>query len=115
MLQERLRAAYAVRDAFLPLKLASGELTERAGECLKTMVAERKNAGLKIGDGADAYAAVAEAAALFARAEGLIASAHPVLATLIEQAGLSRHYAVDGSAYGDEETKPFTSAALRAA
>lgn len=101
MLNARLKAAHAVRDAYLPLKYAAGAISGQALACAATMASQRAAAGLKIGTGAEAIARIARAAALFAEAEQLVASAHPELGALIEQSGLSRHYTYG---YGDEET-----------
>lgn len=101
MLKERLDAAHAVRDAYLPLKRRTAQIAFEASECLATMHEQRRRLKLKPGEGAIALAAVARGAALLSEAEQLFASAHPELGQLIVDAGLSNFYS-----YGDDDTPP---------
>ena len=101
MLKERLDAAYAVRDAYLPLKRKTAEIALEASECLATMHGQRRRLNMKPGEGAKALAAIARGAALLSEAEQLFASAHPQLGQLIVDTGLSAFYA-----YGDDDTPP---------
>ena len=103
MLNDRLKAALTVRDAYLPLKQDSDSLTLQAARCVLVMQEQRQHAGLKLGTGADAIADVAQGAALIAQGMAKIAEAHPKLAKLIEDAGLGRFYPYQ-VAFGDDES-----------
>lgn len=103
MLNDRLTAALAVRDAYVPLKRDSDELALQAARCVLTMQEQRRAAGLKLGMGVDAIADVAQGAALIAQGVAKIAEAHPKLAKLIEDAGLGRFYPYQ-VAFGDDES-----------
>lgn len=105
MLNDRLKAALAVRDAYIPLKRASDELAIQASRCVLHMQEQRRAAGMKVGTGADAIADVSRGASLIAQGVAAIAQAHPKLATLIEEAGLSRFYPYQ-TAYGPDDTPP---------
>lgn len=105
MLNDRLKAAIAVRDAYIPLKRASDDLAIQAARCVLTMQEQRRLAGMKVGTGADAVADVSRGAALIAQGVAAIAQAHPKLATLIQEAGLARFYPYQ-SAYGEDDTPP---------
>jgi outer membrane protein TolC len=105
MLNHRLKAALAVRDTYLPLKRNADQLAIDAARCVLTMQEQRREAGLRLGAGADAIADVSRGAALIAQGVAAIAEAHPKLAQLIEDSGLARFYPYQAM-YGDEETPP---------
>jgi tetrahydromethanopterin S-methyltransferase subunit C len=105
MLNDRLKAALAVRDAYLPLKRGADELAVVAARCVLTMQEQRRAAGFRLGTGADAIADVSRGAALIAQGMAAIAEAHPKLAQLIEDSGLARFYPYQ-VAYGGDETPP---------
>ena len=91
MLKVRLDAAHKLRDAYVPLKTATATLSADANRCCATLAEARLMVG-KAGFGAKPQARLAKAASLIAEAEVELAAAHPELAQLIVDAGLSRHY-----------------------
>ena len=103
MLKNRLNAALAIRDAYVPLKRSSDDLSLQATRCVLVLQEQRREAGLKLGTGADIVADLTRGAALIAEAMAAINSAHPKLAQLIKDAGLEAHYPYQ-AAYGDDET-----------
>lgn len=105
MRNERLTAAIAVRDAYLPLKKECDAVALQAARCVLIMQEQRRASGMRIGTGADAIADVSRGAALVAQGVAAIAAAHPKLADLIRDAGLERHYPYG---YGGEDTPPNT-------
>ena len=105
MLNERLAAAVAVRDAYLPLKRESDALALQAARCVLVMQEQRRASGMRIGTGAEAIADVSRGASLIAQGVAAIAGAHPKLAELIRDAGLERYYPYG---YGGEDTPPNT-------
>lgn len=103
MLNHRLTAALAVRDAYLPLKRQSNALALQAARCVLVMQEQRAASGMRIGTGAEAIADVSQGAALIAQGMAKIAVAHPKFAELIKEVGLQRFYPYD---YGAEDTPP---------
>jgi hypothetical protein len=93
MLKERLTAIKAVKSDFLAAERAQDDAAIAAARCVATMLEMRRASNLPLGLGLDAIAAMARAVTLSIETRASIIRAHPMLAELPAQIGVS--------AYGD--------------
>lgn len=98
MLKERLSAVAAVKAEFLSAELAQDEAAISAARCVATMLEVRRGTRLPLGTGLDAITQMSRAAALSIEARACIINAHPMLAELPRDLGVS--------AYGDGDCPP---------
>ncbi len=94
MLKERLAAVKAVKTEFLSAERAQDEAAIAAARCVATMLEVRRTNNLPFGTGLEAIAAMSRIVTLSIETRESIIKAHPMLATLPADLGVS--------AYGDD-------------
>ena len=93
MLKERLAAVNAVKTEFLSAERAQDDAAIAAARCVATMLETRRTNNLPLGTGLEAIAAMSRAVTLSIETRASIIKAHPMLAALPADLGVS--------AYGD--------------
>ena len=94
MLKERLAAVKAVKTEFLSAERAQDDAAIAAARCIATMLEVRRTSNLPLGTGLEAIAAMSRAVSLSIETRASIIKAHPMLAALPVDLGVS--------AYGDD-------------
>lgn len=97
MLNQRLKAALAVRGSFVDAENAADIAATKAAACVAQMLASRAEAKLPVNTGIEALAHVSEGAALMVKARASFIEAHKLLADLPYEIGLPPRAAGDAS------------------
>ncbi|MES1972942.1 MAG: hypothetical protein V4472_10835 [Pseudomonadota bacterium] len=89
MRKARVAAVTAVKQEFLTAEQAQDDATISAARCVATMLEARRDANLPLNTGIEALAEMSRAVTLSLEARACIIRAHPMLAALPGQIGIT--------------------------